>query len=155
MRSPISEVSYVRPRRSVRAISVKWLVVSILHATCTHRWFPAARAISEILVCYLWRRRHCCRHGHHHRLTRCPNFSKMNRSIVTAFDEVLDLRFHGGELWSRGFLLHWPLEHSEWKSVSALSAIEEVVCRMSNKLFVGLPLISCMFSSHSSLPCDS
>jgi hypothetical protein len=31
----------------------------------------------------------------------------------------------------------------EWKSVSALGAIQKVVCRTSNRLFVGLPL--CIF----------
>ena len=31
-------------------------------------------------------------------------------------------------------------EHSEWKSVTALSTIEKVICRTSNRVFVGLPL---------------
>lgn len=39
------------------------------------------------------------------------------------------------------------ISHSEWKSVPALSAIQQVVCRTSHRVFVGLPL--CMSSFHS------
>ncbi|KAF9225200.1 cytochrome P450 [Gyrodon lividus] len=42
--------------------------------------------------------------------------------IVTAFEEILDLR------------------GNEWKSVPALQTIQNVVCRTSNRIFVGLPL---------------
>ncbi|KIJ13823.1 hypothetical protein PAXINDRAFT_170142 [Paxillus involutus ATCC 200175] len=42
--------------------------------------------------------------------------------IVTAFEETLDLR------------------GNEWKSVPAFQTIRKVVCRTSNRIFVGLPL---------------
>ncbi|KAF8844184.1 cytochrome P450 [Paxillus ammoniavirescens] len=42
--------------------------------------------------------------------------------IVTAFEETLDLR------------------GNDWKSVPALQTVQEVVCRTSNRVFVGLPL---------------
>ncbi|KAF8844237.1 cytochrome P450 [Paxillus ammoniavirescens] len=42
--------------------------------------------------------------------------------IVTAFEETLDLR------------------GNEWKSVPAFQTIRQVVCRTSNRIFVGLPL---------------
>jgi hypothetical protein len=49
-------------------------------------------------------------------------YPEIRDEVVTAFDEVLDLRGY------------------EWKSISALDAIQKVVCRTSNRLFVGLPL---------------
>jgi cytochrome P450 len=42
--------------------------------------------------------------------------------IATAFDDVLDLR------------------GNEWKSVPALSSVQKVVCRTTNRVLVGLPL---------------
>ncbi|KAF9225192.1 cytochrome P450 [Gyrodon lividus] len=42
--------------------------------------------------------------------------------IVTAFEEILDLR------------------GNEWKSVPALQIVQNIVCRTSNRIFVGLPL---------------
>ncbi|KAF9244075.1 cytochrome P450 [Melanogaster broomeanus] len=42
--------------------------------------------------------------------------------VVTAFEEVLDLR------------------DNEWKSVPAFAAVQKIVCRTSNRIFVGLPL---------------
>ncbi|KAF8549327.1 cytochrome P450 [Imleria badia] len=49
-------------------------------------------------------------------------YPEIRDEIVTSFAEVLDLR------------------GNEWKSVPALNAIEKVVCRTSNRVFVGLPL---------------
>ncbi|KAI9571035.1 cytochrome P450 [Boletus coccyginus] len=49
-------------------------------------------------------------------------YPEIRNEVSIAFDEVLDLR------------------DGEWKSVRALSAIQKVVCRTSNRLFVGLPL---------------
>ncbi|KAF9235145.1 cytochrome P450 [Melanogaster broomeanus] len=42
--------------------------------------------------------------------------------VVTTFEEILDLK------------------GNEWKSVPALDTVQEVVCRTSNRVFVGLPL---------------
>ena len=36
--------------------------------------------------------------------------------------------------------IHEGLEHPEWKSVPALSSAQKVVCRTTNRVFVGLPL---------------
>ena len=68
-------------------------------------------------------------------------FPEMIDEIVTAFDDVLDLRGNG-ELISLSCVcaIDVCLEHLEWKSVSALSNIQKVVCRTSNRAFVGLPL---------------
>ncbi|KAI9463826.1 cytochrome P450 [Boletus coccyginus] len=49
-------------------------------------------------------------------------YSEIRDEIVTSFAEVLDLR------------------GNEWKSVPALSTIEKVICRTSNRIFVDLPL---------------
>ncbi|KAF8844224.1 cytochrome P450, partial [Paxillus ammoniavirescens] len=73
---------------------------------------------------------HDIRHNPYHipiirlQLTRnigalCPD---MKDETVVAFEEVLDLR------------------GNEWKSVPALQAIQKVMCRTSNRIFVGLPL---------------
>ncbi|KAF8555102.1 cytochrome P450 [Imleria badia] len=47
---------------------------------------------------------------------------EIRNEIVTAFDDVLDLK------------------GNEWKNVPALSSVQKVVCRTSNRVFVGLPL---------------
>ncbi|KIJ09985.1 hypothetical protein PAXINDRAFT_86692 [Paxillus involutus ATCC 200175] len=49
----------------------------------------------------------------------CPD---MKDETVVAFEEILDLR------------------GNEWKSVPALQAVQKVLCRTSNRIFVGLPL---------------
>ncbi|KIK94711.1 hypothetical protein PAXRUDRAFT_429265 [Paxillus rubicundulus Ve08.2h10] len=49
-------------------------------------------------------------------------YPDLRDEIVTAFEETLDLR------------------GTEWKSVPALQAVQKVVCRTSNRSFVGLPL---------------
>ncbi|KAI6037986.1 cytochrome P450 [Pisolithus marmoratus] len=51
-----------------------------------------------------------------------PHYLDMKDEICTAFDELLDLR------------------DNEWKSVLAVKTIREVICRASNRVFVGLPL---------------
>ena len=69
----------------------------------------------------------------------CP---AIRDEIVTAFDEVLDLKGNG----EHGFdmtAMHSPCKYSEWQSVPALSAVQKVICRTSNRIFVGHPL--CMF----------
>ena len=71
-------------------------------------------------------------------------YPEIRDEVVTAFDQVLDLRGYGEVSFSRRFFFHSSLEHSEWKSVSSLGAIQKVVCRTNNRVFVGLPL--CMFS---------
>ena len=71
--------------------------------------------------------------------TMCP---AIRDEIATAFDEALDLKDNG----EHGFdmtTVHLPWKRSEWRSVPALSAVRKVVCRASNRVFVGLPL--CMF----------
>ncbi|KAH7886354.1 cytochrome P450 [Phlebopus sp. FC_14] len=49
-------------------------------------------------------------------------YPEIRDEIVTAFDDVLDLKDH------------------EWKNIPAFDAIQQVVCRTSNRIFVGLPL---------------
>ncbi|KAF8844228.1 cytochrome P450 [Paxillus ammoniavirescens] len=49
-------------------------------------------------------------------------YPDIRNEIVTAFEEILDLR------------------GNEWKSVPALQTVQTVVCRTSNRIFVGLPL---------------
>ncbi|KAI6167613.1 cytochrome P450 [Pisolithus thermaeus] len=51
-----------------------------------------------------------------------PYYFDMSDEIFTAFDELLDL------------------EDNEWKSVLAVKTVREIVCRASNRVFVGLPL---------------
>ncbi|KAI9571788.1 hypothetical protein HD554DRAFT_2169035 [Boletus coccyginus] len=60
----------------------------------------------------------------HSHLTRNLSslYPEIQDEILLAFEEVLDLR------------------DNEWKSVHALSTIQKVVCRTSNRLFVRLPL---------------
>ncbi|KIJ13791.1 hypothetical protein PAXINDRAFT_80408 [Paxillus involutus ATCC 200175] len=59
--------------------------------------------------------------------------------VVTAFEETLDL-WDNGEVRVR---CYWPIIEArdiEWKSVPALQTVQKVVCRTSNRIFVGLPL---------------
>ncbi|KAG9311578.1 cytochrome P450 [Chiua virens] len=51
-------------------------------------------------------------------------YPDMRDEIVTTFDELLDLEDG----------------NSEWKSIPALSMVQQVICRVSNRVFVGLPL---------------
>ncbi|KAF9237108.1 hypothetical protein BU15DRAFT_63481 [Melanogaster broomeanus] len=48
--------------------------------------------------------------------------NEINDELVTAFEETLDLK------------------GDEWKSVPALHTVQKVICRTSNRIFVGLPL---------------
>ncbi|KIK81319.1 hypothetical protein PAXRUDRAFT_15297 [Paxillus rubicundulus Ve08.2h10] len=49
-------------------------------------------------------------------------YPSIRDEIVTAFEEILDL------------------QGNEWKSVPAFQTVQKVVCRTSNRVFVGLPL---------------
>ncbi|KAF9237107.1 cytochrome P450 [Melanogaster broomeanus] len=49
-------------------------------------------------------------------------YPEINDELVTAFEETLDLK------------------GDEWKSVPALHTVQKVICRTSNRIFVGLPL---------------
>ncbi|KAF9236823.1 cytochrome P450 [Melanogaster broomeanus] len=49
-------------------------------------------------------------------------YPKIKDEIVTAFEEILELK------------------GNEWKSVPALDTIQNVICRATNRIFVGLPL---------------
>ncbi|KIJ13842.1 hypothetical protein PAXINDRAFT_80222 [Paxillus involutus ATCC 200175] len=49
-------------------------------------------------------------------------YTDLRDEIVTAFEEILDLR------------------GNEWKSVPAFQTVQTVICRASNRMFVGLPL---------------
>ncbi|KAF9235144.1 cytochrome P450 [Melanogaster broomeanus] len=58
------------------------------------------------------------------RLTRSLGtlYPDLRDEVITAFEEILDLK------------------GNEWKSVPALEAVQQVVCRTTNRVFVGLPL---------------
>jgi hypothetical protein len=77
-------------------------------------------------------------------------YPEIRDEVVTSFDEVLDLRGNGEKSFFHGGLSCIDIGNTEWKSVSTLSAIQKVVCRTSNRVFVGLPL--CMFSSSQLFP---
>lgn len=74
-----------------------------------------------------------------------PLYPEIRSEITTAFDDILDLKGN-----SEHFVLicggySRMLKYSEWKSVPALSTVQKVICRTSNRLFVGPPLceLSC------------
>lgn len=81
-----------------------------------------------------------------------PLYSEMRDEVVTAFDQVLDLRGNGEQQVTTA-LVHITdaREDAEWKSVPALNAMQQIICRTSNRLFVGLPL--CMYALTFHLPC--
>ncbi|KAF8549777.1 cytochrome P450 [Imleria badia] len=60
----------------------------------------------------------------HSQLTRNIGalYPEIRNEVIAAFDEILDLK------------------GTEWKNVPALSTVQKVVCRTSNRMFVGLPL---------------
>jgi hypothetical protein len=77
-------------------------------------------------------------------LTR--RFGDIQDEIMCAFEDVLSLKGTGA--YARTIEPHLLLTcilPPEWNSVTAYSAMLDVVCRTSNRLFVGLPL--CKFSS--------
>ena len=71
-------------------------------------------------------------------------YPEIRDEICLAFDEVLDLR-DNGEFYDFIFVSITEGGNSDWKSVPALSTIQKVVCRTSNRLFVGLPLCMQLF----------
>ena len=77
-------------------------------------------------------------------------YPEIRDEIATSFAEVLDLTGNGEEsrLTSVYYMLTW--NHSEWKSIPALDVIQRVVCRTTNRVFVGLPL--CMLSAYFLFP---
>ncbi|KAF9237105.1 cytochrome P450 [Melanogaster broomeanus] len=58
-------------------------------------------------------------------------YPEINDELVTTFEETLDLKDDGIHQCERG---------TEWKSMPALHTVQKVVCRTSNRIFVGLPL---------------
>ena len=70
--------------------------------------------------------------------------------VVTSFTEVLNLTENGEEYCSTCVFYALIWKHSEWKSVPALSVVEKIVCRVSNRAFVGFPL--CMFPAYHLYP---
>ena len=70
-------------------------------------------------------------------------YPELRDEIITAFDDNLNLNGNG-EVFSvtendRSLMLG----DVEWKSVPALTTMRQIVCRASNRSFVGLPL--CMY----------
>ncbi|KAJ7477068.1 cytochrome P450 [Mycena galericulata] len=57
----------------------------------------------------------------------------MTKNLDLCFDEVRD------EI-ERTFADHLELEGREWKAIPAQTTVMQVICRTSNRLFVGLPL---------------
>lgn len=71
-------------------------------------------------------------------------YPELRDEIITAFDEILDLKDNGNVfpvIKNKDLLI---LDDIEWKSVPALTTIQQIVCRASNRSFVGLPV--CMYS---------
>lgn len=89
---------------------------------------------------------------HHHTirtsLTRNLHacFPEVRDEIACAFDDVLQLHDFGEEMLTRIFINShnfYIMRVSEWKFVPMLPTIMAVVARVSNRIFVGLPL--CMY----------
>ena len=85
--------------------------------------------------------------------------SAIKDEMAVAFDDILELKGNS----EQGFdvtALHSPWERSEWQSVPVLNATQKVVCRTSNRMFVGLPLCMpfflvperCNIADHHSRP---
>ena len=71
-------------------------------------------------------------------------YPELRDEIITAFDENLNLN-DNGDVFSvtdnNGSLI---LDDAEWKNIPALTTMRQIVCRASNRSFVGLPL--CLYS---------
>ena len=67
-------------------------------------------------------------------------YPEIKDEISTAFHDVLDLTGNGEH--PALILVHYYecVEQPEWKSVPGLNSVQKVVCRTSNRAFVGLPL---------------
>ena len=73
-------------------------------------------------------------------------YPELINEITTAFDDIIDLKGNG-ECAPIRILFIWIVGRTEWKSVPALSSMQIIISRASNRLFVGLPLCeSCSLS---------
>ena len=78
-------------------------------------------------------------------------YPELRNEITTAFDDIIDLKGNG-EPVPIHILFIWTMERPEWKSVPALGSMQIIISRVTNRLFVGLPLCeSCSLSSYSLL----
>ena len=73
-------------------------------------------------------------------------YPEIRDEIVTSFAEVLDLTENGEQFRLTSFYHSLIWKYLEWKSVPALGVIQKIVCRATNRAFVGLPL--CMHPVH-------
>lgn len=70
-------------------------------------------------------------------------YPEMRDEIITAFDELLDVDENGDVIPVTENNSSLILDNTEWRSVPALTTIQQIVCRVSNRSLVGLPLGMC------------
>ena len=75
-------------------------------------------------------------------------YPALQDEVVAAFDDILDLKDDGDMFPVIKNNKSLMLGNIEWRSVPVLTTIQKIVCRASNRSFVGLPL--CMYSLSSS-----
>ena len=73
-------------------------------------------------------------------------YPELREEIITAFDDILDLDDNGDVLSATKNSGSLISDDVEWKSIPALTSIQQIVCRASNRSFVGLPLCMCSLS---------
>jgi hypothetical protein len=70
-------------------------------------------------------------------------YPEVRDEIITAFEELLDVNDNGDVFLVTENNSSLILDNIEWKSVPALTTIQQIVCRVSNRSLVGLPLGMC------------
>ena len=73
-------------------------------------------------------------------------YPELREEIITAFDDILNLDDNGDVFIVTESNSSFILDNVEWKSIPALTSIQQIVCRASNRSFVGLPLCTCSLS---------
>ena len=74
-------------------------------------------------------------------------YPELRDEVVTAFDDILDLKDDGDMFPVIKYNMSLISDNLEWRSVPVMTTVQQIVCRASNRSFVGLPL--CMYSLSS------
>ena len=72
-------------------------------------------------------------------------FKDVREELIMAMDDLIPTREDGAWQcpWRRGYIS----QHAEWIKVSILDTLQRVICRATNRVFVGAPLCPSSFSA--------
>jgi hypothetical protein len=76
------------------------------------------------------------------KLTRdvATTFKEIREEFVMAMDDLIPTREQG--TWKSPGRKSYGSQHAEWVKVPILETFQRVICRSTNRIFVGVPLCS-------------